>query len=59
MALLILAAGAWANSLWLWLMVAVLVLVMNRAVIVPEERYLEQRFGRDYLDYKRAVRRWL
>ncbi len=58
-ALLILAAGTWANSLWIWLMVAVLVLVMNRAVIGPEERDLEQRFGRDYLDYKRAVRRWL
>ena len=58
-ALLILGAGIWANSLWIWLMVAPLVLVMNRAVIVPEERHLEQRFGRDYLDYKRAVRRWL
>ncbi len=58
-ALLILGAGIWVNSLWIWLMVTPLVLVMNRAVIVPEERHLEQRFGRDYLDYKRAVHRWL
>ncbi len=57
--LLILGAGVWANSLWIWLMVAPLVFVMNRAVIVREERHLERRFGRDYLEYKQAVRRWL
>ncbi len=57
--LLILGAGVWANSLWVWLMAALLVLVMNRAVIVPEERHLGRRFGRGYLEYKDAVRRWL
>jgi protein-S-isoprenylcysteine O-methyltransferase Ste14 len=30
------------------------------AVVVPrEERYLEERFGATYLDYKASVRRWL
>ncbi len=57
--LLILGAGVWVNSLWIWLMVAPLVLVMNFVVIGPEERHLERRFGRDYLEYKQAVRRWL
>jgi protein-S-isoprenylcysteine O-methyltransferase Ste14 len=29
-------------------------------VVIPrEERYLERRFGADYLEYKRSVRRWL
>ncbi len=28
-------------------------------VIAREERYLEARFGADYLDYKAQVRRWL
>jgi protein-S-isoprenylcysteine O-methyltransferase Ste14 len=28
-------------------------------VIPREERYLARRFGADYLDYKRSVRRWL
>jgi protein-S-isoprenylcysteine O-methyltransferase Ste14 len=29
-------------------------------VVIPrEERYLEERFGADYLDYKASVRRWL
>ncbi len=57
--LLILGIGIWMNSAWIWVMVAPLVLVMNTAVIVREERHLEQRFGREYIEYKRAVRRWL
>ncbi len=56
---LILGVGVWLNSLWIWVMVVPLVLVMNRAVILREERYLEQQFGRDYVDYKKSVRRWL
>ena len=57
--LLILGIGVWINNTWIWVMVAPLVLVMNTAVIVREERHLEQRFGREYIDYKKAVRRWL
>ncbi len=57
--LLILGIGVWVNSTWIWVMVAPLVLVMNIAVIVREERHLERRFGQEYIDYKRAVRRWL
>jgi protein-S-isoprenylcysteine O-methyltransferase Ste14 len=34
-------------------------LVMSGGVIKREERYLEARFGRAYLDYKARVRRWL
>jgi protein-S-isoprenylcysteine O-methyltransferase Ste14 len=30
-----------------------------RAVIKPEERYLEHKFGRAYLDYRTHVRRWI
>lgn len=35
------------------------VLYMNRFQIIPEERALQARFGDKYLDYRRAVRRWL
>ncbi len=57
--LLLLGVGVWLNSVWIWLSCALLVPVMNRAVISREERYLERQFGRVYLEYKNAVRRWL
>ena len=32
---------------------------MRRGVIEREERYLERKFGGEYLNYKRWVRRWI
>lgn len=34
-------------------------LVLTWGVVLREERYLEGKFGRAYLDYKSRVRRWL
>jgi protein-S-isoprenylcysteine O-methyltransferase Ste14 len=34
-------------------------LIVHFAVIKPEERYLERKFGDVYLAYKHRVRRWL
>ena len=33
-------------------------LVLKYYVIIPEERYLEEKFGEKYLNYKISVRRW-
>jgi hypothetical protein len=33
--------------------------VIDRGVIAREERYLKQKFGTRYEDYKRRVRRWI
>ncbi len=33
--------------------------LLQRFAIVPEEAYLEKKFGESYLAYKRRVRRWL
>ncbi len=33
--------------------------VLQRLAILPEEAYLERKFGETYLAYKRRVRRWL
>jgi protein-S-isoprenylcysteine O-methyltransferase Ste14 len=41
------------------LLLPLMVYVIQREVIEREERYLERTFGRDYLDYKARVRRWV
>jgi protein-S-isoprenylcysteine O-methyltransferase Ste14 len=33
--------------------------LLQRFAILPEEAYLERKFGKDYLAYKGRVRRWL
>ena len=57
--LLQLGIAIWANSVWLLATLAVAVATMHYHVIPREEEYLERKFGADYLDYKRSVRRWL
>ncbi|MBI2185413.1 MAG: isoprenylcysteine carboxylmethyltransferase family protein [Thaumarchaeota archaeon] len=47
------------NALWSILLFPVALLAMHYGVIVQEERYLERKFGEEYLRYKRKVRRWL
>ena len=54
-----LGIASWVNSLWLIATLMAAVALMASVVIPREERYLERRFGADYLDYKRSVRRWL
>jgi protein-S-isoprenylcysteine O-methyltransferase Ste14 len=54
-----LGIASWVNSLWLIGTLIAAIAVMASVVIPREERYLERRFGADYLDYKRSVRRWL
>jgi protein-S-isoprenylcysteine O-methyltransferase Ste14 len=51
--------SAIANTLWAILLLPLVLLVMRRGVIEREERYLEGKFGGEYLDYKAQVRRWI
>jgi protein-S-isoprenylcysteine O-methyltransferase Ste14 len=49
----------WVNSVWLLATLVGAVALMHDFVIRREEKYLERRFGAQYLDYKASVRRWL
>ena len=58
--LLILAGwGAFLGNIASLLLLPVFVLYMNRFQIVPEERYMREKFADSYRQYERAVRRWL
>ena len=48
-----------ANALWAILLLPVALLVIQRGVIEREKRYLERKFGEEYLRYKARVRRWI
>ena len=48
-----------AGTPWPLLFLPVVVALLHRIVILPEERFLEDRFGNKYRDYKGRVRRWL
>ena len=59
LALLYLGAAFWLNTLWPLLLFPVLLFLVQTYVIVREERYLERKFGEEYLQYKSRVRRWM
>jgi protein-S-isoprenylcysteine O-methyltransferase Ste14 len=46
-------------NLWILLLTPIAALALYRWAILPEEAYLERKFGDTYLAYKGRVRRWL
>lgn len=52
---LTIAIGSW----WALPLLAAVLVVMHLGVIRREEAHLEARFGAEYVEYKRRVRRWL
>jgi len=44
---------------WNIILLPLLFLVVQEYIIKREEKYLERRFGQEYLNYKSKVRRWL
>ncbi len=51
--------GIWLGSLSPFILLPVFYWVITEMQIKPEERILEQKFGKEYLDFKNRVRRWL
>ena len=59
LAALTVALGLFINSWWPVLLLIPVLLIVRLFVIAPEERYLQRRFGDDYVRYTRRVRRWV
>ncbi len=51
--------GVWTDSVWFFVLAGLSALLLWWGVISREERYLERKFGADYLVYKARVRRWI
>ncbi len=50
--------GVASDNLWVVLLLAPCLAVVHYGVILREERYLEAKFGEQYLGFKASVRRW-
>ena len=53
------AAGFFTGSAWFFLSLTVLFLLLEFLAVRPEEKYLEDKFGKTYLEYKNSVRKWI
>jgi protein-S-isoprenylcysteine O-methyltransferase Ste14 len=47
------------GNIWIVILVIPAFVAVWYSVIIPEERYLEQKFGEKYLQYKASTRCWL
>jgi protein-S-isoprenylcysteine O-methyltransferase Ste14 len=48
-----------ANSMWYIVALLLLFLILNFWAVPREEKYLENSFGEEYVQYKKRVRRWI
>lgn len=53
------SAALYFDNLWMLIMLMPILYIMTNMVIKKEEAYLEQKFGDEYTDYKKKVRRWI
>jgi protein-S-isoprenylcysteine O-methyltransferase Ste14 len=51
--------AVWLSVPWTMLGPVAFMLYLTRFQIIPEERAMSSKFGRDYDDYRQRVRRWL
>jgi protein-S-isoprenylcysteine O-methyltransferase Ste14 len=59
MVLILVGAAVILGSLLPWMVIPAFALIIQQRFILPEERFLEELFGEEYLDYKEQVRRWV
>jgi protein-S-isoprenylcysteine O-methyltransferase Ste14 len=59
LAILYLGITCFIGNWWNIILLPLLLLIVQGYIINREEKYLDRRFGQEYLDYKTKVRRWL
>ena len=59
MAMIYAGLACLANAFWAILLLPATLLVIQHGMIEREERYLERKFGEEYLRYKARVQRWI
>jgi protein-S-isoprenylcysteine O-methyltransferase Ste14 len=47
------------GNLWTILFIPFVILVVTKFIIMKEEQYLGRKFGADYIEYCKKVRRWI
>jgi len=58
-AMILLGIAELTKNIWLVVAAAAFAALVTWLAILPEERHLERRFGKAYLDYKAKSRRWI
>jgi protein-S-isoprenylcysteine O-methyltransferase Ste14 len=59
LALVYLGLSCLIGNWWNFILLPFLLIIVQEYIIRSEEKYLERRFGQEYMAYKSAVRRWL
>ena len=57
--IVLLGVGVFLDDWLALLSVPLFAVYLNYFQIIPEERALEERFGDEYREYKKRVRRWI
>ena len=57
--LLLFGIAFFTLSLWLFFTIPILFILFLLNAVKPEESYLSQKFGKEYVDYSAKVRRWI
>ena len=59
MILVYLGISCFFNFVWFLPFLPIVLAIIHFGVILREEKYLESKFGEEYLDYQKRVRRWI
>jgi protein-S-isoprenylcysteine O-methyltransferase Ste14 len=59
MAALYISLAFLLGIMWALLFLPLVLVAVDRLIIAREEPYLERKFGQEYVEYKKRVRRWI